>query len=35
VYRKLGLRMLRTVWVNLDILWGIALVATGLLTPLL
>ena len=35
VYRKLGLRMLRTVWINLDIVWGIALVATGLLTPLL
>ena len=35
VYRKFGLRLLRTVWVNLDIVWGIALVATGLLTPLL
>jgi hypothetical protein len=35
VYRKLGLRMLRTVWINLDIVWGLALVATGLLTPLL
>ena len=35
VYRKLGLRLLRRVWVNLDLLWGVALVATGLLTPLL
>ena len=35
VYRKLGLRLLRTVWVNLDIVWGGALVVTGLLTPLL
>jgi hypothetical protein len=35
VYRWLGLRMLRTVWVNLDIVWGLALVGTGLLTPLL
>ena len=29
VYRKLGLRMLRTVWINLDLIWGGALVATG------
>ncbi len=35
VYRRLGLRLLRTAWVNLDVLWGIALVCTGLLTPLL
>lgn len=35
VYRKLGLRMLRSVWVNLDLIWGVALVATGLLTPML
>jgi hypothetical protein len=35
VYRRLGLRMLQRVWVNLDIVWGIALVATGLLTPFL
>jgi len=35
VYRKLGLRLLSTVWVNLDVVWGIALVVTGFLTPLL
>jgi len=35
VYRKLGLRMLRAMWVNLDIVWGIALILTGLVTPLL
>jgi hypothetical protein len=35
VYRKLGLRLLRTAWVNLDLIWGIALIATGLVTPLL
>lgn len=35
VYRKFGLRLLRSVWVNLDIVWGLALVGTGLLTPLL
>ena len=29
VYRKLGLRMLRTVWINLDLIWGGALVVTG------
>jgi hypothetical protein len=29
VYRKLGLRMLRTMWINLDVIWGGALVVTG------
>jgi hypothetical protein len=29
VYWKLGLRMLRTLWVNLDLIWGGALVVTG------
>jgi hypothetical protein len=32
VYRKLGLRMLRTLWFNIDLLWGGALVLTGALT---
>jgi len=32
VYRKLGLRMLRTLWFNLDLIWGGALVLTGILT---
>ena len=32
VYRKLGLRMLRTMWINLDLIWGGALVLTGALT---
>jgi hypothetical protein len=32
VYEKLGLRFLRTAWVNLDLLWAVALVATGLAT---
>ena len=32
VYRKLGLRMLRTMWINLDLIWGGALVVTGVLT---
>jgi len=29
VYRKLGLRLLRTAWFNLDWLWAGALVVTG------
>lgn len=29
VYQKLGLRMLRTMWINLDLIWGVALVVTG------
>lgn len=32
VYQKLGLRMLRTLWFNLDLIWGGALVVTGALT---
>jgi hypothetical protein len=35
VYRRLGLRRLREAWVNLDLLWGVALIATGVLAPLL
>lgn len=29
VYRKLGLRLLRTAWINLDLIWATALVLTG------
>jgi hypothetical protein len=32
VYHRLGLRMLRTLWLNLDVVWGGALVLTGVLT---
>lgn len=32
VYRWLGLRLLRSMWINLDAIWGAVLVATGLLT---
>jgi hypothetical protein len=35
VYEKLGLRLLRTAWVNLDLVWAGALIVTALLTPLL
>ncbi|MBR9989033.1 MAG: hypothetical protein KFH98_04710 [Gemmatimonadetes bacterium] len=33
VYERVGLRMLRTAWINLDVLWAIALIATALVTP--
>ena len=32
VYHKLGLRMLRTLWFNIDLVWGAALVLTGAFT---
>jgi hypothetical protein len=32
VYRKLGLALLRKAWFNFDLLWAVALVATGLIT---
>jgi hypothetical protein len=35
VYEKVGLRFLRTAWVNLDLLWAIALVVTGVATGIL
>jgi hypothetical protein len=34
VYRKLGLRMLRTMWINLDLIWGGALIVTGAVAAL-
>ena len=34
VYERVGLRFLRTAWVNLDLIWAIALIATGLATIL-
>lgn len=35
VHEKLGLRLLRTAWVNLNVIWAGALILTALLTPLL
>ena len=35
VFEWVGLRLLRKAWINLDLLWALALIATGLLTPLL
>ncbi len=32
VYERVGLRFLRTAWVNLDLVWAVALVVTGLAT---
>jgi len=32
VYEKIGVRFLRTAWVNLDLLWAVALVITGVTT---
>jgi hypothetical protein len=32
VYEKLGLRLLRRAWINLDLIWAGALIATALLT---
>jgi hypothetical protein len=34
VYAKLGLGILRTAWLNLDLIWAIALLGTGALTVL-
>lgn len=34
VYRRLGLRVLRSAWINLDLLWAGALILTGVLIPL-
>lgn len=35
VYEKLGLRLLRKAWINLDLLWAGALLGTAALTPFL
>ena len=35
VYERVGLRFLRTAWVNLDLVWAVALVVTGVATVLL
>jgi hypothetical protein len=34
VYERVGLRFLRTAWVNLDLIWSVALVVTGIATML-
>jgi hypothetical protein len=35
VFHKLGVGLLRKAWINLDLIWGAALIATGTLTMLL
>jgi hypothetical protein len=35
VYQKLGLALLRTAWFNLDLIWAVALVGTGIATVLM
>jgi hypothetical protein len=35
VYRKLGLRLLRTWWFNFDLLWAGALIVTAAVTAML
>jgi hypothetical protein len=32
VFEKLGVGLLRKAWVNLDLVWAIALVVTGIIT---
>jgi hypothetical protein len=34
VYRKFGLAMLRRAWINLDLIWAVALIVTGLVALL-
>ena len=34
VYERLGLRLLRTAWINLDLVWSMALTCTAVLTVL-
>jgi len=34
VYERLGLRLLRTAWINLDLIWSVALTGTAVLTML-
>jgi hypothetical protein len=35
VYERLGLALLRKAWLNLDLIWAVALITTGGLTLLL
>lgn len=35
VYHRFGLRLLRTHWINMDMIWAVALILTALATPLL
>jgi hypothetical protein len=35
VYSRLGLRLLRTAWINVNVIWAGALIVSGVVTPLL
>jgi hypothetical protein len=35
VFEKLGVGILRRAWINLDAIWATALIATGMVTPML
>ena len=35
VYKKLGLRLLRSAWINMNLIWAAALIVTAVITPLL
>jgi hypothetical protein len=35
VYKWVGLKILRSAWINLDLIWGIALIAAGMLSLLI
>ena len=35
VYEKLGLRLLRSAWIDLDSIWAVALIVTGVATFLI
>ena len=32
MFQKVGIGMLRKAWFNLDLIWAVALIATGILT---
>jgi hypothetical protein len=34
VYSRLGLRLLRTAWINVNLIWAMALIVTAVVTPL-
>jgi hypothetical protein len=34
VYERLGVGVLRRAWINLDVIWAVALMATGAMTAL-
>jgi hypothetical protein len=34
VYQRLGLRFLRRAWINMNVIWAVALIITAVATPL-